>query len=81
MKLKHIIGAILLTLGVLACIASVGHLDYLDYSGEHYGPDDVKDTMVKSGLGIVVAGIGVFLCHDVGVEESGVNTDEDTDSL
>lgn len=69
MKLKHIIGAILLTFGILACIASVGHLDYLDDSGEHYGTADVKAAIVKSGIGIVFAGVGVFMCRDVEVED------------
>lgn len=81
MKLKHIIGAILLTFGILACIASVGHLDYLNDSGEHYGVADVKSAVIKSGIGISFAGVGMFLCRDVEIEESGANTDEDTDSL
>lgn len=81
MKLKHIIAAIMLIFGILACIASVGHLDYLNDSGEHYGVEDVKAAIVKSTTGIAFAGVGVFLCRDVEIEESGANTDEDTDSL
>lgn len=81
MKIKHIIGGILIALGVLAVLGAVGHLDYLDKRGERYGAAEVKEMIVKSAAGLAAVGIGAFLCRDIEVDESEVNEDENTDSV
>lgn len=69
MKIKHIIGGVLIALGVLAALGAIGHLDYLDARGEHYGAADVKEMIVKSAAGIAATCIGAFLCRDIEMEE------------
>lgn len=68
MKLKHIIGGILIALGVLAVLGAVGHLDYLDKRGERYGAAEVKEMIVKIAAGLAAVGVGAFLCRDIEVE-------------
>lgn len=68
MKLKHIIGGILIALGVLAVLGAVGNLDYLDDCGERYGAAEIKEMIVKSAAGLAAAGVGAFLCRDIEVE-------------
>lgn len=68
MKLKHIIGGILIALGVLAILGAVGHLDYLDDCGVRYGGQEVREMVVRSVAGFVAVGVGAFLCRDIEVE-------------
>lgn len=68
MKIKHIIGGILIALGVLAVLGAVGHLDYLDKRGERYGAAEVKEMIVRSAAGLVAVGIGAFLCRNIEIE-------------
>lgn len=81
MKLKHIIGGILIALGLLAVLGAVGHLDYLDDHSERYGAAEIKEMIVRSAAGLAAVGIGAFLCRDIEFEESEANSDENTDSL
>lgn len=81
MKLKHIIGCIMIALGLLAVLGAIGHLDYLDDHGERYGAAEIKEMIVKSAAGLAAVGIGAFLCRDIEVDESEVNEDENTDSV
>lgn len=68
MKLKHIIGGVLIALGVLAILGAVGHLDYLDDHGERYGAAEIKEMIVRSVAGLAAVGAGSFLCRDIEVE-------------
>lgn len=68
MKIKHIVGCVLISLGVLAILGAVGHLDYLDASGERYGAAEVEEMIVKSAAGIAAASVGAFLCRDIEME-------------
>lgn len=68
MKIKHIIGGVLITLGMFLAFAAVGHLDYLDERGEHYGVKEVREMAVKSMAGLAAAGIGVILCRNIEIE-------------
>lgn len=68
MKLKHIIGGILIALGVLAILGAVGHLDYLDDCGVRYGGKEVREMVVRSVEGLAAVGVGAFLCRDIEVE-------------
>lgn len=70
MKIKHIIGGVLITLGMFLAFAAVGHLDYLDERGEHYGVKEVREMAVKSMAGLAAAGIGVILCRDIEVDDT-----------
>lgn len=81
MKIKHIIGGIMIALGLLAVLGAIGHLDYLDDHGERYGAAEIKEMIVKSAAGLAAVGIGAFLCRDIEVDESEVNEDENTDSV
>lgn len=68
MKLKHIIGGVLIALGVLAVLGAVGHLDYLDDCGVRYGGKEIREMAVRSAAGVVAVGVGAFLCRDIEVE-------------
>lgn len=68
MKIKYIIGSVLIALGVLAILGAVGHLDYLDKRGERYGAAEVKEMIVRSAAGLVAVGIGAFLCRNIEIE-------------
>lgn len=76
MKIKHIIGGVLIALGVLAVLGAVGHLDYLDARGERYGAAEVKEMIVKSAAGMAAVGVGAFLCRDIEVDESEISADK-----
>lgn len=68
MKLKHIIGGVLIALGVLAVLGAVGHLDYLDDCGVRYGGKEIREMAVRSAAGLAAVGAGAFLCRDIEVE-------------
>lgn len=68
MKIKYIIGSVLIALGVLAILGAVGHLDYLDKRGERYGAAEIKEMIVRSVAGLAAVGAGSFLCRDIEVE-------------
>ena len=68
MKLKHIIGDILIALGLLAVFGAIGHLDYLDDHGERYGAAEIKEMIVRSLAGLAAVGAGAFLCRDIEAE-------------
>lgn len=76
MKIKHIIGGVLVTAGMLAALGSVGHLDCLDACGERYGAAEVKEMIVKSAGGLAAAFVGAILCQGVKVEESKISADK-----
>ena len=76
MKIKHIIGGVLIAAGMLAALGAIGHLDYLDACGERYGSTEVKEMIVKSAAGLAAAGIGAFLFRDIEVEENEISADE-----
>lgn len=76
MKIKHIIGGVLIALGVLAVLGAVGHLDYLHACGERYGAAEVKEMIVKSAIGLAAASVGAFLCRDIIVDESEISADK-----
>lgn len=75
MKIKHIIGGVLVSLGVLAALGAIGHLDYLDACGERYEAAEVKAATVKSAAGLAAMCFGMFLCRDIEVDE--IETSED----
>lgn len=76
MKIKHIIGGVLIALGALAAIGAIGHLDYLDHIGERYGAAEVNAATVKSVAGLAAMCFGVLLCRDIEVEENDISADK-----
>lgn len=76
MKIKYIIGGVLIALGALAAIGAIGHLDYLDHIGERYGAAEVKAATIKSVAGLAAMCFGAFLCRDIEVEESEMSADK-----
>lgn len=79
MKIKHIIGGVLIALGALAALGAIGHLDYLDHIGERYGAAEVNAATVKSVAGLAAMCFGMFLCRDIEVDE--IETSEDKHCL
>lgn len=69
MKIKHIIGGVLIMLGMLSAFGAVGHLDYLDKCGEHYGVKEVRNVAIRSVAGLAAVGIGAVLCYDIEVDD------------
>lgn len=69
MRIKHIIGGLLIAVGMLVAFAALGHLDYLDSARTSYGIKEVNSAALKSGIGLAAAFIGILLCHDIEVEE------------
>lgn len=76
MKIKHIIGGILIALGVLAVIGAVGHLDYLGECGTRCGMGEIAEALIRTAAGFAAAGVGAFLCRDIEVNESEISADE-----
>lgn len=78
MKIKYIIGSVLIALGVLAILGAVGHLDYLNDCGVRYGAKEVREMVVRSVAGFVAVGVGAVLCRDieVEVEKSDISADQ-----
>lgn len=75
MKVKHIIGGVLIALGVIFILGAVGHLDYLNKCSVKYGAKELREMTVRSVGGLAAAGVGAFLCWDIEVE-----VDEDNPS-
>ena len=71
MKIKHIIGGILIALGVLAVIGAVGHLDYLGECGTRCGMGEIAEALIRTAAGFAAAGVGAFWCWDIEVTEGG----------
>ena len=67
MKLKHIIGGVLIALGTIVIFGAVGHLDYMDECGERYGAAEIREMTVRCVGGLAAVGVGGFLCRDVEV--------------
>lgn len=67
-KVRHIIGAVLLPLGMLLCIGAMGRLDYLTDRAE-LGSGDIREAIIKSIIGIVLMGAAAYLNHDLEYEE------------
>lgn len=68
MKIKHIIGAVLMILGMLLCLGAVGQLDFLAAQGS-VGASDERDAAIKSVIGIVLMGAAAYLNHDLEYDE------------
>ncbi len=68
MKIRHIIGAVLLPLGILLCLGAIGQLDFLADRAE-LGAGDVRGAVIKSVIGIVLMGAAACLNHDTEFEE------------
>lgn len=67
-NIRHIIGAVLLPLGMLICLGAVGRLDYLADCAE-LGSGDVREAIIRSIIGIVLMGAAAYLNHDLEYEE------------
>lgn len=67
-KIRHIIGAVLLPLGMLLCIGAMGRLDYLADRAE-LGSGDISGAIMRSIVGIVLMGTAACLNHDLEYEE------------
>ena len=67
-KIRHIIGAVLLPLGMLFCLGAIGRLDYLADRAE-LEADDIRSAVIKSIVGIVLMGAAAYLNHDLEFEE------------
>lgn len=67
-KIRHIIGSVLLLLGMLLCLGAMGRLDYLAERSE-IGSGDMRGTVIRSVVGIVLMGAAAWLDHDTEFEE------------
>ena len=67
-KIRHIIGAVLLPLGMLICLGAVGRLDFLAEQGL-LGANDEREAIIRSIVGIVLMGAAAYLNHDLEYEE------------
>lgn len=67
-KIRHIIGAVLLPLGILLCLGAIGQLDFLTERSA-LGSSDMRGAAIKSIVGIVLMGVAAYLDHDMEFEE------------
>lgn len=67
-KVRHIIGAVLLPLGMLICLGAVGRLDYLADCAE-LSSGDVREAIIKSIVGVVLMGAAACFNHDLEYDE------------
>lgn len=69
MRIKHIIGGVLIAAGMLTAYGTLGRFDYLDESGTRYSWKDVDRATVKCGIALGAAFVGILLCHDLEVKD------------
>ena len=67
-KVRHIIGLVLLILGMLLCLGAVGRLDYLAENAS-IGAADEQSAVIKSAIGVVFIGAAMCLNYDIEFEE------------
>lgn len=67
-KVRRIIGAVLLPLGMLFCLGAMGRLDYLADRAE-LGSGDLREAVIKSIVGIVLIGAAACLNYDMEYDE------------
>lgn len=67
-KIRHIIGLVLLPLGMLLCVGAMGRLDYLADLAE-LGSGDIRIAVIRSIIGIALMGAAACLNHDLEYEE------------
>ena len=68
MRIKHIIGGLLIAVGMLTAFGTIGRFDYLDEIGESYSWKDVDRAAVKCGIALGGVLAGILLCRDLEVE-------------
>lgn len=67
-KVRHIIGLVLLILGMLICLGSVGRLDFLaEYTS--IGSADMRGAVIRSVIGVVFMGAAMCLNYDTEFED------------
>lgn len=62
-KVRHIIGLVLLILGMLLCLGAIGRLDFLAENAS-IGAADVRGAIIKSVIGVVFIGAAMCLKHE-----------------
>lgn len=67
MKIRHIVGVVLMLLGMLLCLGAMGQLDFLAEQSA-LGSSDVRGAVIKSIVGLVMMGAAVCLNHDLEYE-------------
>ena len=67
-KVRHIIGLVLLILGMLLCLGAVGRLDFLAENAS-IGADDMHGAVIRSVIGIVFMGAAMLLNYDTEFED------------
>lgn len=67
-KVRHIIGLVLLILGMLLCLGAIGRLDFLAENAS-IGAADVRGAVIKSVIGVVFIGAAMCLNYDIEFEE------------
>ena len=67
-KVRHIIGLVLLILGMLLCLGSVGRLDFLAENAS-IGAADVHSTVIRSVIGVALMGAAMLLNYDIEFED------------
>lgn len=69
MRIKHIIGGLLIAAGMLTAFGTIGHFDYLDEIGEPYSFADIDRAAIKCGISLGGAFAGILLCRDLEAED------------
>ena len=67
MRIKHIIGGLLIAVGMLTAYGTLGRFDYLDEIGASYSWKDIDRAAVKCGIALGGAFVGILLCRDLEV--------------
>ena len=67
-KVRHIIGLVLLILGMLLCLGAIGRLDFLA-ENVSIGAADVHSAVIKSVVGVVLMAAAMLLNYDIEYED------------
>ncbi len=67
-KVRHIIGLVLLILGMLLCLSAVGWLDFLAEQAA-IGAADELEAVIKSVIGVAFMAAAMCLNYDTEFEE------------
>lgn len=70
-RIRHIIGGILITIGMLAIFGAVGTMDY---NVENHIIQSETNLLVQGGIGVVVTIVGLLFCKDM---EFTLNEDDE----
>lgn len=65
-KIKHIAGALLIIMGMLAELGAIGTMDYRSEVGE---PCSLIPIVIQGAVGTMMTVIGGVMCRDIEFEE------------